>query len=157
MRLYLPALSSELLGDAPPHRDGWTALPGPGVGGEELEVLEDDAQTEAALASLVLLRESLDDEGGQEALRRLILAVDTDLPGAAPVGTGVIAVQAGAVSWADVRALLVDGADAEPLVKAVLDANEQDEADDAVAALWDEALEWYDPGERLDLATILRP
>ena len=49
-----------------------------------------------------------------------------------------------------------DHPDASEKVRAVLDAQTQDEADEAVAQLWDESMEWYAPEEREDVIRILR-
>ncbi|QWW20316.1 hypothetical protein I6B53_04290 [Schaalia sp. 19OD2882] len=149
MRIFCPAISSDLSANSLAPSTGWTVVAPPGVRGEELEVLEDDAQTEAALASLEMLRDT-----PGNALRRIVLAVDVTKADV-PEGEGVVEVAPGALGWADVVAVLVDGEEAEVLVKAVVEATEQDEADDAVAALWEEALEWYDVEEIKDLAIAL--
>lgn len=149
MRAYLPALSTDLLADTLPERRGFTAVAPSGAGREDLEVLEDDAQTEAALASLIALREA---EG--EAPRRIVLAVDVDAP--SPSGTGVLETAALGAQWSVVRAILVDAPDAEGAVRAVVRAEGQDEADAAVAALWEHSLEWFDVTERDALALALR-
>lgn len=147
MRLYLPLISSEI-NEPVPARPAFAALPAQGVRGEALEVLEDDAQTEAALVSLTLLRDR-----PACAHRRIVLAVDYSGP--IPSGVGVIETEAIDPTRLQPVALLVDGPEAESLVRAVIEAEDQDSADDAVAALWDEALEWYDIAEAPALAAAL--
>ena len=151
MRVYIPVLSPELADERPPARRAWVALIPPGTHPEEAEVIEDDAQTEACLEGLTLLR----DTKPQGALRRIVLAVD--VPGRAPASqeAGTRDIDAPAYEWADVAALLVDGPEAEQAVHAVITAQEQDSADEAVGELWDHALEWYDCTERLSLAAAL--
>lgn len=151
MRVYVPILSHELADKRPPARTAWVALIPPGTHPEEAEVIEDDAQTEACLDGLTLLR----DTEPQGALRRIILAVD--IPGRAPTAeeAGVSEVEAPAYTWDDVAALLVDGQEAQEAVRAVIVAEDQDTADEAVAELWDYALEWFDCSERLGLADTL--
>lgn len=149
MRVYIPATSSDLADDRPPVTSAFTAVVPPEATGEDADVLEDSAQTEAALVSLMRLREA----EGVEARRRIVLAADAD-PGTVAVmdpadATSRIAeVAAGQLSWSDVTAILVDGPDAEDAVGAVLAAADQEEADRAVAALWEHALEWFDISER---------
>ena len=58
MRVYVPALLSDLSVPLPPVHDGVIAVPDAAMSSEDVEVLEDDAITEAALASLVLARET---------------------------------------------------------------------------------------------------
>lgn len=151
MRVYIPILSHELANERPPARTAWVALIPAGTHPEEAEVIEDDAQTEACLDGLTLLR----DTEPQGALRRIVLAVD--IPGHAPAveEEGVSEVEAPAYEWGDVAALLVDGPEAQDAVRAVIVAEEQDTADEAVAELWDYALEWFDCSERLGLAAAL--
>lgn len=151
MRVYIPILSYELEGERPPVRTAWVALIPPGTHPEEAEVIEDDAQTEACLDGLTLLR----DTEPQGALRRIVLAVD--IPGRAPAAQepGVSEVEAPAYEWTDVAALLVDGPEAQEAVQAVIEAEEQETADEAVAQLWDYALEWFDCSERRGLAASL--
>lgn len=141
MRIYLPATSSDLIASQPPSGPAWTVNAAPGIGAEDLEVLEDDAQTEAALASLIRLR----DEGG--ARRRIVLAADWDGHISA-ADDGVIEVAAAGLQWSDIVAILIDSSAAETAVEAVLVAEEQEDADAAVATLWDESLQWYDREER---------
>lgn len=148
MRVYLPALSSHLLADDIAERPGFAVVAPAGTDREGVEVLEDDAQTEAALASLVDLREA---EG--ETPIRLVLAVDA--PDRPLHGEGVVETGPIAAAWADVAAILADSPEAESDVRAVLDADEQDEADAAVARLWERALEWFDVTERAALAEDL--
>lgn len=149
MRVYMPVVGSELGGEHPPVRTSFTAVPFPDTDREGLEVLEDDAQTEAALASLTVLR----DRGGEPA-RRLILALD--IPGKTHGGPGILEVEQVRATWEQVRAILADAPEACAAVQAVIDADDQDSADDAVAALWDHALEWYDITERHSLLAAVR-
>lgn len=151
MRVYIPLLSHELTNKRPPARTAWVALIPAGTHPEDAEVIEDDAQTEACLDGLTLLR----DTAPQGALRRIVLAVD--IPGRAPEvqEPGVSSLQVAGYEWADVAALLVDGPEAQDAVRAVIEAEQQDCADEAVAALWDHALEWFDCSERLGLAAAL--
>lgn len=151
MRVYIPILSHELAGEHPPSRTAWVALIPPGTHPDDAEVVEDDAQTEACLDGLTLLR----DTETQGALRRIILAVD--IPGRSPAAheVGVREVEMPVYEWADVAALLVDGPEAQEAVHAVISAEEQETADEAVAELWDYALEWFDCSERLELAASL--
>lgn len=149
MRVYLPATSSDLVDDRPPLTSGFTAVVPASATGEEAEVLEDAAQTEAGLASLLRLREAT----GTQARRRIILAADANDTSVAVLdpadATSPIAeVAPGQLSWTDVVAILVDDADAEPAVSRVLEAEDQDQADLAVAELWEHALGWYDITER---------
>lgn len=72
MRVYIPALLSDLSVPLPPVRAGVVAVPDGAMSGEDVEVLEDDAITEAALSCLELARES-----AGAAPARLVLAVDT--------------------------------------------------------------------------------
>lgn len=151
MRVYVPVLSHELTGEHPPVRTAWMALIPQGTHPEEAEVIEDDAQTEACLDGLTLLR----DTSPQGALRRIVLAVD--IPGRAPQTqeAGTDTIEPPTYAWADVAAILADGADAQDAVRAVIDADKQDAADNAVSELWDHALEWFDSSERLGLAASL--
>lgn len=148
MRVYLPLLASELLGDSLSSRRGFTVIAPNAAESETIEVLEDDAQTEAALVSLMELRER---EG--EPMVRLIAAADVaDTP---VEGEGVVETAEIAVSWSEVVAILADSGHASPAVLKVVEASEQDEADEAVAALWEHALEWFDVSERESLARAL--
>lgn len=148
MRVYFPAVSSDLLADDVSPRLAFTALAARDASGEELELLEDDAQTEAALASLVALRQS---EG--QALRRIVLAADIDTE--TPSGCGVVTLGERGTQWSKVAAILIDAPQARDAVLAVIEAKEQEEADEAVAALWEHALEWFDITEREELARAL--
>ena len=152
MRVYLPLLGSDLLGDFLSSRRGFTVIAPSAAGSETIEVFEDDAQTEAALVSLMELRER---EG--EPMVRLIAAADvadTALESEGE-GEGVVETAEIAVSWSEVVAILADSGEAAPAVLKVVEASEQDEADEAVAALWEHALEWFDVSERESLARAL--
>lgn len=129
-------------------RRGFTVIAPNAADSETIEVLEDDAQTEAALVSLMELRER---EG--EPMVRLIAAAEVaDTP---VEGEGVVETAEIAVSWSEVVAILADSGEASPAVLKVVEASEQDEADEAVAALWEHALEWFDVSERESLARVL--
>ena len=52
-------------------------------------------------------------------------------------------------------AYFIDPPDAAPAVRKVLRAQTQEEADEAVAQLWEESLEWYAPEERELLLRVL--
>lgn len=154
MRVYIPAVSTDLLDDRPPLGPGFSVMAPAGVAPEDIEVLEDDAQTEAALASLTRLREA----SAGERIARVVLAADADDPHVAVIdpadATSRIAeVAPGQLTWDDVVAILADPDDAEPAARAVLEARDQDEADQAVADLWLHALEWFDITERETLTT----
>ena len=45
-------------------------------------------------------------------------------------------------------------ADASPAVQAVLSATTQDDADEAVATLWESSLAWFDRSERPDVLAL---
>lgn len=168
MRIYLPALASDLLDDRPPIVEGFTAVPVEGMDAEAVEVLEDDAQTEAALASLARLRDSpgamSDGVGGALAPHRevrVVLAADapgTEVAVVDPADTTshVAIVAPGQLRWSDVAAILVDGPEAAPEVRAVVAADDQDSADAAVAALWARPLQWFDISERDALVATWR-
>ena len=146
MRVYIPALLSDLSVPLPPVRAGVVAVPDGAMSGEDVEVLEDDAITEAALVSLEQVRE----EGAQPA--RIVLAVDTPtsttLTPGDQIEPHIVAAPAFEYTWSDVAAILADLPDAAPAVSAVLEASTQEEADEAVAALWESSLAWFDRSER---------
>lgn len=167
MRVYCPATSSDLSATRISAVPAWTVVARPGAREEDVEILESDAQTEAALASLNILRERPTD-----ALRRIVLAVDIDEEVALVDGSNgpafpptreeneadplrnagvVVALRPMAINWNSVVAILVDEEDAEDQVRQVIDAQEQEEADAAVAELWEEYLLWYDIDERDDV------
>ena len=137
MRVYIPALLSDLSVPLPPVRAGVVAVPDGAMSGEDVEVLEDDAITEAALSCLELARES-----AGAAPARLVLAVDTPtsttLTPGDQIEPHIVAAPAFEYTWSDVAAA----------VSAVLEASTQEEADEAVAALWESSLAWFDRSER---------
>ena len=137
MRVYIPALLSDLSVPLPPVRAGVVAVPDGAMSGEDVEVLEDDAITEAALSCLELARES-----AGAAPARLVLAVDTPtsttLTPGDQIEPHIVAAPAFEYTWSDVA----------PAVSAVLEASTQEEADEAVAALWESSLAWFDRSER---------
>ncbi|MDE8719272.1 hypothetical protein PZH37_20155, partial [[Eubacterium] siraeum] len=57
-------------------------------------------------------------------------------------------------TWSDVAAILADLPDASPAVQAVLSADTQESADEAVAALWESSLAWFDRSERPDVLAL---
>ena len=146
MRVYVPAVLSDLCVPLPPVRSGVLCVPEAGMSGEDIEVLEDDAITEAALLSLGLARE----EGASPA--RIVLAVDTPtsttLTPGEQIEPHIFAAPAFEYTWSDVAAILADLPDASPAVQAVLSADTQESADEAVAALWESSLAWFDRSER---------
>lgn len=148
MRVYLPLLPSELLDDSLRPRSGFTVVAPADCDREGVEVLEDDAQTEAALLALSLMRE----EQGERPLR-MVVAQDVDAP--QPKGEGVVEAGDFAIVWDAVAAILSDDPEAAPAVRRVLDAEEQDEADAAVADLWEFSLGWYDVSERESMARFI--
>jgi len=158
MRVYIPAISSDLVDDRPPMANAFTAVVPEGSTAEDAEVLEDAAQTEAALSSLMRLR----DASGPEARRRIVLAAEADahtvaVADPADATSQIAEVAPGQLAWEDVRAILVDNPDAEEAVAAVIAAEDQDGADEAVASLWEHALEWFDISEREYLVAPRRP
>ena len=147
MRVYVPAVLSDLSVPLPPVRGGVVAVPDAAMSAEDVEVLEDDAITEAALASLEQVRE----EGAQPA--RIVLAVDTPtstttLTPGEQIEPHIFEASAFEYTWSDVAAILADLPDASPAVQAVLSADTQESADEAVAALWEFSLAWFDRSER---------
>ena len=128
-------------------RGGVLCVPDVAMSGEDVEVLEDDAITEAALSSLELARER-----AGAAPARLVLAVDTPtsttLTPGEQIEPHIFAAPAFEYTWSDVAAILADLPDAAPAVSAVLEASTQEEADEAVAALWESSLAWFDRSER---------
>ena len=153
MRVYVPAVLSELSVLLPPVRGGVIAVPGAAMSGEDVEVLEDDAITEAALSSLELARET---EGSDAA--RVVLAVDTPtsttLTPGDQIEPHIFEAAAFEYTWSDVAAILADLPDAAPAVEAVLSAETQEDADEAVAALWESSLAWFDRSERPDVLAL---
>ena len=148
MRVYVPAVLSDLSVPLPPVRGGVVAVPDAAMSAE------DDAITEAALASLEQVRE----EGAQPA--RIVLAVDTPTsttlsPGEA-IEANIFTAPAFEYTWSDVAAILADLPDAGPAVAAVVAAETQEEADEAVAALWESSLAWFDRSERPDVLALHR-
>ena len=153
MRVYVPAVLSELSVLLPPVRVGVVAVPDAAMSGEDVEVLEDDAITEAALSSLDLARET---EGAGTA--RVVLAVDTPtsttLTPGDQIEPHIFEAAAFEYTWSDVAAILADLPDASPAVQAVLSADTQESADEAVAALWESSLAWFDRSERPDVLAL---
>ena len=150
MRVYVPAVLSDLSVPLPPVRSGVLCVPEAGMSGEDVEVLEDDAITEAALSSLELARET---ESAGAA--RVVLAVDTPtsttLTPGDQIEPRIFEAPAFEYTWSDVAAILADLPDASP---AVVAAETQEEADEAVAALWESSLAWFDRSERPDVLAL---
>ena len=153
MRVYVPAVLSDLSVPLPPVRSGVLCVPETGMSGEDVEVLEDDAITEAALSSLELARET---DGALPA--RVVLAVDTPTSTTLTPGDElephIFTAPSFEYTWSDVAAILVDLPDAASAVSAVLEADTQEGADEAVAALWEFSLAWFDRSERPDVLAL---
>lgn len=155
MRVYVPAILSDLSVPLPPVRGGVVCVPDAAMSAEDVEVLEDDAITEAALASLEIARET---EG--VAAARVVLAVDT--PEATTPNPGeqiaprIFKSPAFEYTWSDVAAILADLPDAAEAVAVVLAAQTQEAADRAVADLWESSLAWFDTSERPALLQLHR-
>lgn len=151
MRIYYPVLARELEEGNLVPRPAYCVDPSSSLRGEDLELAEDDARDLAALDSLALLR---DEQEG--ALSRCIIAADIEGISVAHFDGEVAQTQPCAPVESHIVAYFIDHPDASEKVCAVLDAQTQDEADEAVARLWDESMEWYAPEEREDVIRILR-
>ena len=151
MRIYYPVLARELEEGNLVPRPAYCVDPSSSLRGEDLELAEDDARDLAALDSLALLR---DEQEG--ALSRCIIAADIEGISVAHYDGEVAQTQPCAPVESHIAAYFIDHPDASEKVCAVLDAQTQDEADKAVARLWDESMEWYAPEEREDVIRILR-
>ncbi len=151
MRIYYPVLARELEEGNLVPRPAYCVDPSSSLRGEDLELAEDDARDLAALDSLALLR---DEQEG--ALSRCIIAADIEGISVAHFDGEVAQTQPCAPVESHIAAYFIDHPDASEKVCAVLDAQTQDEADKAVARLWDESMEWYAPEEREDVIRILR-
>lgn len=132
MRIFIPATISELAQPTVPAREGVEPVVTL-TGADAAEVADFEATEDASILSLELLREN-----PGEVARRVVLAVE--IPAGTEPKTGI--------SWGRVKAILVDGAEAEPFVTAACAAQTQEEADTAVASVLECALEWYAPEER---------
>lgn len=151
MRIYYPVLARELEEGNLVPRPAYCVDPSSSLRGEDLELAEDDARDLAALDSLALLR---DEQEG--AFSRCIIAADIEGISVAHFDGEVAQTQPCAPVESHIAAYFIDHPDASEKVCAVLDAQTQDEADKAVARLWDESMEWYAPEEREDVIRILR-
>ena len=151
MRLYYPVLARELEEGIFPLRQAYCVRPDCMLRGEDLEVVEDDARTLAALDSLALLRE---EETG--ALSRCIIAADIDGVSWEEYDNDVAQTSVCAPGEDSIAAYFIDHPDATPLVRDVIGDQTQEEADDAVAQLWEESMEWYAPEERDLVVRVLR-
>ncbi|WIK64782.1 DUF6912 family protein [Gleimia hominis] len=127
MRVFLPITAQELQLSTPPQRE-YYAPKADATGAADQEIAEYEATMEACLASLELIR----DRG--DFTRRCVLAVD--LPNQGPI------------QWSDVVAILIDDPHVSSLVNAACQAQTQDAADKAVAALYNHLPLWYDISER---------
>lgn len=159
MRVFIPALTDELVMETPVLRRGWVALIPRGTHPEQAEVYEDDAVTEAALDGLTVLRDEKENSTRHLLHRRLVLAFDvkdSDLTvhteQAADEEGVVVPVDVHTLTWMNLVAMMVDDADAESAVQSVIEATDQDSADDAISDLWDHAIGWFDSAEREELA-----
>lgn len=150
MRIYYPFLGSELAQGNFPPRNAYCVRPDAGLHGEDLEVAEDDARTLAALDSLALLR---DEESGSSS--RCIIAADIEGLSWEECDGDVAQTSPCAPDSDSIAAYFIDPPDAAPAVRKVLRAQTQDDADEAVAQLWEESLEWYAPEERELLLRVL--
>lgn len=150
MRVYFPALSSDLGEEQISLRQAFVAVPSPDMKREDVEVLEDDAQVEAALASLILLRDN-----PTRAYARIVLATDIQTE-SVPSGTGVLELSNVRCDWNDVVAILTDDGETSEQVRRVIEADDQDQADQAISALWEFPLQWFDVSERDALREILK-
>lgn len=151
MRIYYPVLARELEEGNLVPRPAYCVDPSSSLRGEDLELAEDDARDLAALDSLALLR---DEQEG--ALSRCVIAADIEGISVVHFDGEVAQTQPCAPVESHIAAYFIDHPDVSDRVCAVLDAQTQDEADEAVARLWDESLEWYAPEEREDVIRILR-
>ncbi|EPD30797.1 DUF6912 family protein [Gleimia europaea] len=130
MRCFLPLVASELCGDLPVRE---LVTPSTGAtSAEEREWFEYEAAVAASLISLELVRDL-----EEPTQRRIVVALEGD-----PV-------------WENVEAILVDGLEAEPLVRRACAARTQEEADEVVEELLDALLEWFDVSERVQLCQAL--
>ena len=150
MRIYYPFLGSELAQGNFPSRNAYCVRPDAGLHGEDLEVTEDDARTLAALDSLALLR---DEESGSSS--RCIIAADIEGLSWEEYDGDVAQTSPCTPDSDSIAAYFIDPPDAAPAVRKVLRAQTQEEADEAVAQLWEESLEWYAPEERELLLRVL--
>jgi hypothetical protein len=158
VRVYLPAtlavVRRALADGTVPVRSGYgfavtepLRLEYPDWSEDDLEYL---AMQDASRASLRLLAAADDDE----AALRVVIAADVDDGAVTPrpeLDRSVISVR-DSVGWPVVAAVHVDGADAEPAVRAaaaVIDAADlgDDDAEFALGSAEDFDLAWYAPGE----------
>lgn len=125
----------------------------PDTDSEELEYL---AMTDAARASLRLLADSraASGDGDQPDAPATWVVIAADVATATPYPRGDRAAVkiAGAVPWADVAAVHMDGADVAEVVRAAVDAVDAADLGDldaefAVGEATSHELAWYAPGE----------
>ena len=167
MRLYVPAVLDELSADQPPVRPGYVAILEDGLRGDDIEEREDSAMNEAALASLELIRDrrdAEDEEDGDEVracpdspafcvpARRVVIACEAEAEVSDEAGdlaaVHVAQARPQTYRWDDVVAFFIDDAEAAPLVERVTQALTEDDVTEALDALWDEPLLWFDASER---------
>ncbi len=134
MRAYLPLTGSELSLEVPPDRLPLVAQVPSDLSGEEQEAEREYVLEDASFASL----QALQDSGGQGGR---VVAV-----GEVTRGNGSF------TSWEQIDSLMVDGEAATAIVQQILRADDEDEANLLVEALFEEPLEWFDISERLLLA-----
>lgn len=111
------------------------------TGAEAVEVADFEATEDASILSLELLRET-----EQKPARRVVLAADVKNPDEVLNG----------LNWNKVKAILVDGPEAEPFVETVYAAQTQDEADEAVSEVLEYILEWYALEEKKLLQRLVK-
>lgn len=129
----------------------------PDTDSEELEYL---AMTDAARASLRLLAESgvagsaagSDGDQRDAPATRVVIAADVATATPYPRGDRAAVKITGAVPWADVAAVHIDGADVAEVVRAAVDAVDAADLGDldaefAVGEATSHELAWYAPGE----------
>lgn len=141
MRVFLPLVPCELPADALPIRAA--AVPSADSDGGDQELAEYDATIDASVRCLELIRDA-----GTGPYRRIVAAVDVK---------SAHDTEESSVPWEWVSALLVDGEDAQNRVRNACESTTQEEADQAVEAVLDHALEWFSTDERLALAQALIP
>lgn len=143
VRVYVPATWDDLAGlvatGALTPRGGVHAVT-PAVRAADPDGDIDDwefhAFSDAAQGSLALLADA---GSGAVAPRRVVVSADID-ESEVLTGPSSAAQVTGDVRWPAVAAVHVDGAEAEPAVRAVV-------AGESPGGLDDVALEWYSPGE----------
>lgn len=145
MRLYIPALVSELSASEPPNRPPLEFVEPADTSGDALEELAEQVLYEAAFASLELLF------AGDGAPARVVLVAS-----APSKGTGSESGDSGtALGWDTIESIHADGQAGRQIIAQLLAAETQAEADRLVEQLDEEPLEWFAPEERAELAAEL--